>query len=245
MNQLFHNWWVREITSILFKLHPIILLAFNQLDSGETFLTLVVSYLIMALFYSVRMVHAIGYHLFIIQFPKQPRILAKSGSVFGHTIGILILLFIHLFVYLIFFGLLFDAVERPMYPDSVFDGAAGQVLIRTLLINGIWFFTIELLSFIRHVRNHTPERNNVGASIFWGVDFMEKNRWRNIRIFWLMLFFMFFILMCTGFAFHLAIGSFFVFDIGYIFFHRMQLRGKQVVPASTDPAFHSSRRINP
>lgn len=139
MKLSFNNWWIREIAGVLFKLHPLLLLAFDQLNTGEAFLTLVVSYLIMALFYTVKMAHSIGYDFVTIQLAKKTSVFARIGTVLGHTVGVLIVLFIHLFLYLLFFGLLFDAIQRPLYPNSVFDGESGAILIRTLFINGVWF----------------------------------------------------------------------------------------------------------
>jgi hypothetical protein len=219
---MWNNWWLREIVSMLFKLHPIALLLLGWLDLNETFLVLVVGYLAAGIVSLVKSSFVLGYDCFRIQFPLLPTIEKKIAEVVLYGFGWVIMLFYSSFLMLLFFSLLYDSVERQDYNSSIFDGKDGTVLARTLLINGSYFLLIEVLQFGRFVHNYSPEKHNVLTAYAFGFDFRHSSKWTTGRLVWLMVFFAFFLLMSTGFAFRVAIFSFFVFDLGLLVMERVQ-----------------------
>lgn len=222
--KIWKNWLFREAVSILFKLHPVLLMSLGLLDSNETFLVLVLSYFMMAVFSQLKATYTFGYYCIAIEFPKHPSIAAKTLQAFFYLIGWLFMLLFTSFIYLIFFGLMYDSVERQDYPATIFDGASGAILARTLLINAGYFFLVELVRFVKEIRTYSAKEHPLMTTFSFGIDLQVRNKWRTFHIVWLMVFFAFFILMCTGFAFKTAIYSFFVFDIGYLFLRRLDDR---------------------
>lgn len=225
---MFNNWWLRELTGLLFKLHPIILLALGLLDANETFLVLVVSYLAAGIVSLAKSTFVLGYDCFRVQLPLIPTVDKKIGEVVLYLLGWVLMLFFSGLLLLLFFGLLYDSVERQEYPGSIFDGKEGAVLMRTLLINGLYFLLTELLQLVRFIRHYRPEETNVWSAYLFGLNIRRWNKWAGWICAWMFVSFAFFLFMCTGGAFRLAIFSFFVFDVVLALLLRLAERKREM-----------------
>lgn len=223
----YKKFWFEELISIGMKLHPIILFALGYLDAKESFLVLVLGYLIYALRIQAWM--AISFivdykHRVWLSVSRTPW--SKFSSACSYVIGFLVVLCIWLFIYLIFFGLYYDAVARQYNFDGPgpFDGPSGRILVRTLWINGIYFVVLEVLHLRKMYRDLTPEKVDIMRVIFLNVPMQTMNKWSAFPMIWLMLFSFLFIFLCTGRAFQAAIILYFIYDIGFTFLKRLELR---------------------
>lgn len=219
--------WFEESLSLLMKLHPVILFLLGWLDSKESFLVLILGYLIFALRIQAQMAISFvyDYKLRVLQSINRSKF-SKFGSAISYLIGFLIVLFIWLFIYLIFFGLYYDSVARQYDygAPGPFDGESGRLLIQTLWINGIYFFCLELLHLRKIVREMTPEKHDMMRAIFLNVPLQNANKWSVFPMVWMMVFSAGFIFLVTARAFQGAILLYFIFDVGFTFLKRLEKR---------------------
>ena len=224
---LFNRFWFREVVSFLVKLHPVILFLLGWLDSKESFLVLILGYLIYALHIQVAMgiSFAYDYKLHVL-WAVNRTVGSKIGSAISYFIGFTIVLAIWLFVYLIFFGLYYDSVARqyPFGGPGPFDGESGRLLIKTHWINRIKFVLQAVIYFGKNVKELTPEKQDIMRSIFLGVPLLNMNKWSAFPMIWIMVFSAGFIFLCTARAFQGAIILYFIFDIGFTFLKRLEKR---------------------
>ncbi|WP_341899870.1 hypothetical protein [Fluviicola taffensis] len=224
---LFNRFWFQEVVSLIMKLHPVILFLLGWLDSKESFLVLILGYLMFALRIQAAMAISFIYDY-------QLRVLkaigrstgSKIGSALSYLIGFLIVLCIWLFIYLIFFGLYYDSVARQYAfgGPGPFDGESGRLLIQTLWINGIYFLVLEVIHLRKMVKELTPEKHDLMRAIFLNVPLQNLNKWSAFPMIWLMICSAGFIFLCTARAFHGAIILYFIFDIGFTFLKRVEKR---------------------
>lgn len=231
----YKQFWFEETVSLLFKLHPIILFALGWMDAKESFLVLVLGYLLFALRIQAWMgfVFVFDYKYFVWRNPARS-IASRLFSAVGYLLGFVIVLFIWLFVYLIFFGLYYEAVAKqyPFEGPGPFDGASGQLLIQTLWINGIYFFVLEVIHVVKRIKEYRIENHDMMKAIFLDVPMQRLNKWSALPIAWLMLFSFTFIFMLTGRAFALAMLLYFIFDVGFTFLKRLEKRKNGVYVAN-------------
>lgn len=218
--------WFKRSIDLLMQCHPIVLLLLGYMDAQESFLVLALSYLSHALFIQVKMGYGFWYDMTQISFPKKPTTSAKVSSALGYLIGFVIVLFIWLFIYLIYFALMYDAVTRSRDFDgpTIWEGANGSILIRTMLINAGYFIVADALSFRMFVKNYRIEKHDLMRSIFLNVPFHQLNKWNGFPLFWFLFFWAMFIFLLSARAFEVAIISFFVFDIGFILLKGLEKR---------------------
>lgn len=218
--------WFKRSIDLLMQCHPIILLLLGYMDAQESFLVLALSYLSHALFIQVKMGFAFWFDMNRIAFPKKESATAKISSATGYFIGFVLVLFIWLFLYLIYFALMYDAVTRSRDFDgpSIWEGAGGSILIRTMLINGCYFLVADAISFRVFVKNYRIENHDMMRSIFLNVPFQQMNKWNAFPLFWFLFFWALFIFLLSAMAFEVAIISFFVFDIGFILLKGLEKR---------------------
>ncbi|MGV3612766.1 MAG: hypothetical protein ACO1N0_17530 [Fluviicola sp.] len=224
---LFNRFWFRETVSLIMKLHPVILFLLGWLDSKESFLVLVLGYLIYALRIQASMGVSFVYDYKLHVLKAVNRSLgSKVGSAISYFIGFVFVLAVWLFVYLIFFGLYYDSVVRQYEygGPGPFDGEAGRLLIQTLWINGIYFLFAEGMALRRTVKQLTPEKHDLMRAIFLGVPMVKMNKWSAFPMIWLMIFSAGFIFLVAGRAFQAAIILYFIFDIGFTFLKRLEKR---------------------
>lgn len=233
---IFKRFWFRETVSLLMKLHPVILFLLGWLDSKESFLVLILGYLI----YALRIQAAMGvsfvydYKLRVLKAVNRS-VGSKVGSAISYFIGFAFVLAVWLFIYLIFFGLYYDSVARqyPFEGPGPFDGESGRLLIQTLWINGIYFLIVEGMALRRTVKQLTPEKHDLMRAIFLGVPMVNMNKWSAFPMIWLMICSAGFIFLCAARAFEAAIIGYFIFDIGFTFLKRLEKR-KQSFRFDTD-----------
>jgi hypothetical protein len=224
---LFKRFWFRETVSLIMKLHPVVLFLLGWLDSKESFLVLVLGYLI----YALRIQAAMGvsfvydYKLHVLNAVNRS-VGSKVGSAISYFIGFAFVLAVWLFIYLIFFGLYYDSVARqyPFEGPGPFDGESGRLLIQTLWINGIYFLFAEGMALRRTVKQLTPEKHDLMRAIFLGVPMVNMNKWSAFPMIWLMICSAGFIFLCAARAFEAAIIGYFIFDIGFTFLKRLEIR---------------------
>lgn len=224
---IFKRFWFRETVSLLMKLHPVILFLLGWLDSKESFLVLILGYLI----YALRIQAAMGvsfvydYKLRVLKAVNRT-VGSKVGSAISYFIGFVFVLAVWLFIYLIFFGLYYDSVARqyPFEGPGPFDGESGRLLIQTLWINGIYFLIVEGMALRRTVKKLTPEKHDLMRAIFLGVPMVNMNKWSAFPMIWLMICSAGFIFLCAARAFEAAIIGYFIFDIGFTFLKRLEQR---------------------
>lgn len=216
----------RQIMAIAMQCHPIVLLLLGYMDAQESFLVLALSYLSHALFIQVKMGYGFWFDMTQMAFPKKPTTSAKVSSAIGYLIGFVIVLFIWLFIYLIYFTLMYDAVTRSRDFDgpTIWEGASGSILIRTMEINACYFIVAEALSFRSYVKNYRIEKHDLMRSIFLNVPFHQLNKWNGFPLFWFLFFWAMFIFLLSARAFEVAIISFFVFDIGFTLLKALEKR---------------------
>lgn len=231
MNQkkelVFNRFWFRETVSLVMKLHPVVLFLLGWLDSKESFLVLILGYLI----YALRIQAAMGvsfvydYKLHVLKAVNRS-VGSKVGSAISYFIGFAFVLAVWLFVYLIFFGLYYDSVARqyPFEGPGPFGGESGRLLIQTLWINGLYFLFVEGMELRRTIRELTPERHDLMRAIFLGVPLVHMNKWSVFPMAWLMICSAGFIFLCAARAFQAAIIGYFIFDIGFTFLKRLEKR---------------------
>ncbi|AEA43254.1 hypothetical protein [Fluviicola taffensis] len=224
---IFNRFWFQEVVSLLMKLHPVILFLLGWLDSKESFLVLILGYLIFALRIQVEMAISFvyDYKLHILHSINRSS-LSKVGSAISYLIGFLFVLCVWLFIYLIFFGLYYDSVARQYtYGEpGVFDGESGSLLIQTLWINGIYFLILEILHLRKEVKEMTPAKHDLMRAMFLNVPMQNLNKWAAFPMIWLMIFSAGFIFLCTARAFQGAIILYFIFDVGFTFLKRLEKR---------------------
>ena len=224
---LFNRFWFQEVVSLIMKLHPVILFLLGWLDSKESFLVLILGYLIYALRIQVIMGISFVYDYKLHVLGAVNRTMgSKIGSAISYFIGFAIVLAIWLFVYLIFFGLYYDSVARqyPFGGPGPFDGESGRLLIQTLWINGIYFLLLEAIHVRKAVREMTPQNHDIMRAIFLGVPLLNMNLWSAFPMIWVMICSAGFIFLCTARAFQEAIIFYFIFDIGFTFLKRLEKR---------------------
>ncbi|WP_430405760.1 hypothetical protein [Fluviicola sp.] len=224
---LFNRFWFQELVSLIMKLHPVILFLLGWLDSKESFLVLILGYLIFALRIQVSMAISFiyDYQLHVLKAIGRSTG-SKIGSALSYLIGFLIVLCIWLFIYLIFFGLYYDSVARQYTygGPGPFDGESGRLLIQTLWINGIYFLILEILHLRKEVREMTPAKHDLMRAMSLNVPLQNLNKWSAFPMIWLMICSAGFIFLCTARAFHGAIMFYFIFDIGFTFLKRLEKR---------------------
>lgn len=209
------------------KLHPVVLFLLGWLDSKESFLVLILGYLI----YALRIQAAMGfsfvydYKLYVLRALNRS-VGSKIGSAVSYFIGFVFVLAVWLFIYLIFFGLYYDSVARqyPYDGPGPFDGESGRLLIQTLWINGIYFLFAEGMQLRREIRETTPQNHDIMRAIFLGVPLTNMNKWSAFPMIWLMVCSAGFIFLCAARAFQGAIIFYFIFDIGFTFLKRLEKR---------------------
>lgn len=218
--------WFRRSIDLLMQCHPIVLLLLGYMDAQESFLVLALSYLSHALFIQVKMGYGFWFDMTQMAFPKKLTTSAKVSSAVGYLIGFLIVLCIWLFMYLIYFALMYDAVARSRNFDgpTIWEGASGSILIRTMLINACYFLMADAISFRAYVKNYRAEKHDLMRSIFLLVPFQQMNKWNALPLFWFLFFWALFIFLLSAMAFEVAIISFFVFDIGFILLKGLEKR---------------------
>lgn len=224
---IFNRFWFQEVISLLMKLHPVILFLMGWLDSKESFLVLILGYLIFALRIQVAMAISFVYDYKLHVFHSISRSsLSKVGSAISYLIGFLFVLCVWLFIYLIFFGLYYDSVARQYTygGPGVFDGESGRLLIQTLWINGIYFVFLEILHLRKEVKEMTPAKHDLMRAMFLNVPMQNLNKWAAFPMIWLMVFSAGFIFLCTARAFQGAIILYFIFDVGFTFLKRLEKR---------------------
>lgn len=222
---LFRRFWFRELVSLIMKLHPVILFLLGWLDSKESFLVLVLGYLIYALRIQAEMGVSFVYDY-------RQRVLnavnrsvgSKVGSAVSYFLGFVFVLAVWLFIYLVFFGLYYDSVARQYAygGPGPFDGESGRLLIRTLWINGIYFLIVEGMALRRTVKQLTPEKHDLMRAILLGVPMVNMNKWSAFPMIWLMICSAGFIFLCAARAFEAAIIGYFIFDMGFTFLKRLE-----------------------
>lgn len=209
------------------KLHPVVLFLLGWLDSKESFLVLILGYLIHALRIQVAMgiSFVYDYKLHVLRAVNRT-IGSKIGSAISYFIGFVLVLAIWLFVYLIFFGLYYDSVARqyPFGGPGPFDGESGRLLIQTLWINGIYFLLLEAIHVRKTVRETTPQNHDIMRAVFLGVPLLNMNKWSAFPMIWLMICSAGFIFLCAARAFEAAIIFYFIFDLGFTFLKRLEKR---------------------
>ncbi len=231
----YKQFWFEETVSLLFKLHPIILFAIGWMDAKESFLVLVLGYLLFALRIQAWMAFVFGFdYKHFVWLKTERSLVSKLFSAFGYLIGFVIVLFIWLFVYLIFFGLYYEAVAKqyPFEGPGPFDGPSGEILIQTLWINGVYFLFVEILHVRKCIQHYRMENHDMMKAIFLDVPMQRLNKWSAFPLFWLLLFSFAFIFLLTGHAFGLAIILYFVFDLGFTFLKRLEKRKNGVYVAN-------------
>lgn len=224
---IFNRFWFREVISLIMKLHPVILFLLGWLDSKESFLVLILGYLIFALRIQAAMAISFvyDYKLRVLRSTDRSNV-SKFGSAVSYLIGFAFVLSIWLFVYLIFFGLYYDSVARQYTfgGPGPFDGESGRLLIQTLWINGIYFLFMEAVHLRKWIRELTPEKHDMMRAIFLGVPLLTMNKWSAFPMIWLMISSAGFIFLCTARAFQAAIILYFIFDLGFTFLKRLEKR---------------------
>ena len=100
------------------------------------------------------------------------------------------MLFIWLFLYLFFFALMYDAIARGIDYDAptIWEGSSGSLLIRTLIINGLFFLISDAIDFWKYVKAYKLEHHDMMRSIFLNLQLQTGNKWTMIPIFWFLLF---------------------------------------------------------
>ena len=215
---------LKTILGFCVQLHPIALYLLGYLDAKESFLVLGVSYLIYALFIQVKMGYAFVFDLTRLQFPKKKNAFEKTTSALGYFVGYCIVLFIWLFLYLFFFALMYDAIARGIDYDAptIWEGSSGSLLIRTLIINGLFFLISDAIDFWKYVKAYKLEHHDMMRSIFLNLQLQTGNKWTMIPIFWFLFFWALFIFLVTAMAFEWAIVSFLFFDIGFSYLKMLE-----------------------
>lgn len=224
---MFNRFWFQEVVSLIMKLHPVILFLLGWLDSKESFLVLILGYLIFALRIQIAMgiSFVYDYNLHVLQAIGRST-LSKFGSALSYIIGFAIVLAIWLFIYLIFFGMYYDSVVRQYAygGPGPFDGESGRLLVQTLWINGIYFLILEGIHLRKLVKELTPQKHDLMRAIFLNVPLQNGNKWSVFPMVWLMICSAGFIFLCTARAFQGAIILYFIFDVGFTFLKRLEKR---------------------
>jgi len=215
---------IKNILGFCVQFHPIALYLLGYLDAKESFLVLGVSYLIYALFIQVKMGYAFVFDLIHLQFPKKKNPFEKTSSAIGYFIGFVVILLIWLFLYLIYFALMYDAIARGINYDepTIWEGASGKLLIRTLIINGIFFLISDAIDFWRYVKAYKLENHDMMRSLFLNLPLQTANKWTMFPIFWFLFFWAIFIFLITAMAFEMAIISFILFDLGFSYLKMLE-----------------------
>lgn len=206
------------------QLHPIVLYLLGYLDAKESFLVLGVSYLIYALFIQVKMGYAFVFDLKYLQFPTKKNSLEKASSAIGYFVGFVIVLLIWLFLYLIYFALMYDAIARGTGYDepSIWGQTSGKLLIRTLIINGIFFLISDAIDFWRYVKAYKLENHDMIRSMSLNLPLQAANKWNIFPIIWFLIFWAIFIFLLSAMAFEMAIISFILFDVGFSYLKMLE-----------------------
>ena len=224
---LFNRFWFREVVSLIMKLHPVILFLLGWLDSKESFLVLILGYLLFALRIQVEMAISFiyDYKLVVLQAINRSK-LSKFSSAISYLIGFAFVLCVWLFIYLIFFGIYYDSVARQYTygGPGPFEGESGRLLIQTLWINGIYFLILEILHLRKWVKEMTPAKHDLMRAVFLKVPLLTLTRWSAFPMIWLMICSAGFIFLVSARAFQAAISFYFIFDLGFTFLKRLEKR---------------------
>lgn len=169
---------------------------------------------------------AFVFDLVQLQFPKKSNSFEKASSAIGYFVGFVIILLIWLFFYLIYFALMYDAIARGIDYDAptIWEGASGKVLIRTLIINGLFFIISDAIDFWKYAKAYKLENHDMMRSIFLNLQLQTGNKWTMFPIFWFLFFWAIFIFLIIGMAFEMAIISFILFDVGFMYLKALEKR---------------------
>jgi len=215
------NLWLTEAMTLGFQLHPVILMSMGLLQPDEAFFVLMLAYFIPGVLILVKSSFILAYDCIKVRFPKLDSVVGKFSEAMLYLLGWGIMMFIHAFLLLLFFGILYDGIRRQQYYNPAFSGD-GAALTRTLWINSAYFLIVELVSLVNYFRNYVHSDGKVLGAYFLGIKTGRTTKWNYFPLIWLVIFYVFFLFMCTGFAFKAAILSFFVFDIGFVLLRRLE-----------------------
>jgi hypothetical protein len=232
--RLINRPWLEDLVALIFKAHPVVLYMLGWLNANESFLVLILGYLIFAL-----RIQAWSAYSFYFDYKTrvwtnaEKGIWAKLLSAIGYLLGFIFVCSFWLFIYLIFFGIYFDAVVRqiPMGEPGIFDGESGRILIQTLWINGIFFLLLETIHLVKQIRRNSIRTFEFARALMLDTPVQSMNKWSALPMFWLIFCSMGFIILLSGMAYEAAIGLYFIFDIGFTFFKRLERRKNAVQSA--------------
>lgn len=228
MRQKFYKqFWFEELIAWLFKLYPVLLFFLGWINANESFLVLIVSYLAFA----IRLQFWMAFN-FIKEYkervwtPNADQIARKISGAFEYIFGFFLVFTIWMFLYLIFFGLFYDAVDRQNYgiETGLFYGKKGDTLRHVLLINGFYYTTREFFLLRKQIIQSRNKSANLIQSMLLNINIQHFDKWSTFPLVWFMLSMFLFIFLCTARAFQAAILFYFFFDLVFTFLKRLEAR---------------------
>jgi hypothetical protein len=230
--QLNRKFWFEELIAWLFKLYPVLLFFLGWINANESFLVLIVSYLAFA----IRLQCWMAFNFFKeykerVWLPYPNRIAYKISGAFEYILGFFLVFSIWMFLYLIFFGLFYDAVDRQNYgiETGLFYGEKGDALRHILLINGFYYTIREFFLLRKQIIQARHKSANLIQSMLLNINIEHFDKWSTFPLIWFMLSMFIFIFLCTARAFQTAIVFYFFFDLVFTFLKRLEARKQNQV----------------